>query len=87
MALAEVESATLAYNQEQVRLEALQGAVEATSEAVHLVLVQYNTGLTDFINVMLMQGNLLLLQDQLVSSEAQLIIDLIVLYKAMGGGW
>jgi len=28
MALAEVESATLAYNQEQVRLEALQGAVE-----------------------------------------------------------
>ena len=61
--------------------------VEATSEAVHLVLVQYNTGLTEFINVMLMQGNLLLLQDQLVSSEAQLIIDLIVLYKAMGGGW
>ena len=28
MALAEVASATLAYNQEQVRLEALQGAVE-----------------------------------------------------------
>jgi len=26
--LAEVESAILAYNQEQVRLEALQGAVE-----------------------------------------------------------
>jgi len=66
MALAEVESATLAYNQEQIRLEALQGAVEATSEAVHLVLVQYNTGLTEFINVMLMQGNLLVLQDQLV---------------------
>jgi multidrug efflux system outer membrane protein len=86
-ALAEVESATLAYNQEQIRLEALQGAVEATSEAVHLVLVQYNTGLTEFINVMLMQGNLLVLQDQLVSSEAQLAVDLIALYKAMGGGW
>jgi hypothetical protein len=28
MALAEVASATLAYNQEQIRLEALQGAVE-----------------------------------------------------------
>jgi multidrug efflux system outer membrane protein len=49
--------------------------------------VQYNTGLTEFINVMLMQGNLLVLQDQLVSSEAQLAVDLIALYKAMGGGW
>jgi outer membrane protein TolC len=77
----------LAYNQEQVRFEALQGAVEATREAVHLVLVQYNTGLTEFNNVMLMQGNLLRLQDQQVSSEAQLVIDLIALYKAMGGGW
>jgi multidrug efflux system outer membrane protein len=61
--------------------------VNFIQKAVHLVLVQYNTGLTEFINVMLMQGNLLVLQDQLVSSEAQLAVDLIALYKAMGGGW
>jgi outer membrane protein TolC len=77
----------LAYNQDQVRFEARQGAVEATREAVHLVLVQYNTGLTQFNNVMLMQGNLLRLQDQQVSSEAQLAVDLVAIYKAMGGGW
>jgi multidrug efflux system outer membrane protein len=67
--------------------EALQGAVKATIEAVHLVLVQYNTGLTEFNNVMMMQRNLLQLQDQLVKSEAKRIVYLITIYKAMGGGW
>ena len=86
-ALEEVENSMLAFNQEQIRREALQGAVDATSEAVRLVLVQYNAGLTAFNNVMMMQRNLLQLQDELVSSEAQLVIDLIALYKAMGGGW
>jgi outer membrane protein TolC len=62
-------------------------AVKATIEAVHLVLVQYNTGLTEFNNVMMMQRNLLQLQDQLVKSEAKRIIYLITIYKAMGGGW
>jgi multidrug efflux system outer membrane protein len=86
-ALAEVVSAMEAFNQEQIRYEALQGAVDATDEAVELVLVRYNTGLTDFNNVMMMQRDLLELQDQWVSSKARLVIDLIVLYKAMGGGW
>ena len=86
-ALEEVESSILAFNQEQIRLEALQSAVKATIEAVHLVLVQYNTGLTEFNNVMMMQRNLLQLQDQLVKSEAKHIVYLITIYKAMGGGW
>jgi outer membrane protein TolC len=86
-ALEEVESSILAFNQEQIRLEALQSAVKATIEAVHLVLVQYNTGLTEFNNVMMMQRNLLQLQDQLVKSEAKRIVYLITIYKAMGGGW
>ena len=86
-ALEEVEGSMLAFNQEQIRRQALQSAVEATTEAVDLVLVQYNTGLTEFNNVMMMQRDLLKLQDQLVTSEAQCLVDLIALYKAMGGGW
>lgn len=86
-ALEEVEASMISFIQEQLRLGALEVAVEATNQAVTLVLVQYNTGLTEFNNVMMMQSNLLNLQDQLVASQAKLLVDLITLYKAMGGGW
>jgi outer membrane protein TolC len=34
-----------------------------------------------------MQSNLFLLQDQALSSQAKLPVDLLALYKAMGEGW
>jgi NodT family efflux transporter outer membrane factor (OMF) lipoprotein len=86
-ALAEVQSALVAYNNEHDRLAALRRATEATREGVRLALVQYDTGLTDYNNVMTMQRDLFQLQDQLAASEAQLDFELIALYKAVGGGW
>ena len=86
-ALAEVESALVGYNNEQQRLLALRTATAATLEGVRLALVQYDTGLTDYNNVMTMQRDLFQLQEQLASSEAQLDFELIALYKAVGGGW
>lgn len=86
-ALAEVESALVAYNNEQDRLAALRRATEATREGVRLALVQYDTGLTDYNNVMTMQRDLFQLQEQLAASEAQLDFELIAVYKAAGGGW
>ena len=86
-ALAEVESALVAYNNEQEKLAALRRATEATMEGVRLAMVQYDTGLTNYNNVMTMQRDLFQLQDQLAASEAQLDFELIALYKAVGGGW
>ena len=86
-ALAEVESSLTAYNKQQQILAALQRATKATIEGVRLVLVQYDTGLTDFDNVTSMQRDLFALQDNVASSEAQLASDIIRLYKAVGGGW
>lgn len=87
VAFEEVANAIVAYNQDQVRRENLRQAVNATDEAVELVLIQYNAGLTDFNNVLTTQRDLFEQQDQLVSSEAQVVLDLISLYKALGGGW
>jgi NodT family efflux transporter outer membrane factor (OMF) lipoprotein len=86
-ALAEVESALVAYNNEQEKLAALRRATAATVEGVRLAMLQYDTGLTDYNNVMTMQRDLFQLQDQLAASEAQLDFELIALYKAVGGGW
>ena len=62
-------------------------ATAATLEGVRLAMVQYDTGLTNYNNVMTMQRDLFQLQDQLAASEAQLDFELIALYKAVGGGW
>ena len=86
-ALAEVESALVAYNNEHEKLAALRRATAATLEGVRLAMVQYDTGLTNYNNVMTMQRDLFQLQDQLAASEAQLDFELIALYKAVGGGW
>ena len=86
-ALSEVQSALVAYNNEHQRLAALRRATEATREGVRLALVQYDTGLTDYNNVMTMQRDLFQLEEELAASEAQLDFELIALYKAVGGGW
>jgi outer membrane protein, multidrug efflux system len=86
-ALEEVQSALVAYNNEHDKLAALRTATEATREGVRLALKQYDTGLTDYNNVMTMQRDLFRLQEQLAASEAQVDYQLIALYKAVGGGW
>jgi multidrug efflux system outer membrane protein len=86
-AIEEVENAVVARNQEQIRQTWLQEAVDATQEAVNLVVVQYNTGLTDFNNVLDTQRTLFRQQDKLVDSQGKTVLNLIKLYKALGGGW
>jgi multidrug efflux system outer membrane protein len=86
-AIEEVENAIIAYDLNKERVQYLQTATSATQEAVELVLVQYDTGLTDFNNVLVTQRDLFSQQDQLVVSEAEVIVNLITLYKALGGGW
>ena len=49
--------------------------------------MQYDTGLTDFNNVLVTQRDLFSQQDQLVATEAEVVVNLITLYKALGGGW
>jgi multidrug efflux system outer membrane protein len=86
-AIAEVENAITALNRNQVRVDYLRTAAAATEEAVELVNIQYQTGLTDFNNVLVTQRDLSARQDQLVAGEAEVVVDLITLYKALGGGW
>lgn len=87
LALAETESAMVAFHQEKQRLARLREAVAATEKAVGLVRTLYNTGLSDFQNVLDTERTLFLQQDNLAVSEGQVTKNLISLYKALGGGW
>jgi outer membrane protein TolC len=44
-------------------------------------------GLADFLTVLDNQRSLYAAQDQRVQSERTLIVSLVALYKALGGGW
>jgi len=86
-AIEEVENALVSYADEQQRMENLRLAAESAKAAVDLAQLQYQAGLTDFVNVLLAQRSLLSFQDQLVQSNSTTISNLIRLYKALGGGW
>ncbi len=86
-ALEEVENALTSYSHEQIRKEALQEAENAATKAADLAMHKYTGGLRDFGDVLESQRSLLSFQDQLAQSEGIIVINLIKLYKALGGGW
>jgi NodT family efflux transporter outer membrane factor (OMF) lipoprotein len=86
-ALENVENALVAYAEEQGRRDALSAAEEAAQKAVELAKYKYQSGLTDFNNVLEAQRSLLTFQDQLAQSNGTVTSNLVRLYKALGGGW
>jgi outer membrane protein TolC len=48
---------------------------------------KYKNGLSDFNNVLDAQRSLLTFEEQLAVSEGTISINLVRLYKALGGGW
>ena len=86
-ALEEVENALVAYAEEQQRRQSLSEATQAAQKAVELAQHKYQTGLTDFSNVLDAQRSLLSFEDQLAQSNGTVTSNLVRLYKALGGGW
>ena len=82
----EVRDAYAAYTQEYHRYQALQGAVKAAQDAVTIANDLYKNGLRDFTAVIDAQRSLLSLEESLVVSRGQITVNLIALYKALGGG-
>ena len=86
-AFKEVEDALVAYANEQHRYRSLELAVNASLLSVKMANERYDHGLTMFLDVLQAQESLFQAQRNLADSKAQLSTDLIILYKALGGGW
>lgn len=87
VALEDTENALTAYAKEQVRRESLSQAVEANQQAFDLATQLYRNGLADFQRVIDSQTRLHASQDLLVQSDQTVSLNLVQLYKALGGGW
>jgi len=87
VALEDTESALTAYAREQVRRESLTQSVNANQRALKLAEQLYKSGLTDFLRVLNSESSLYSAQDAQVQSDQTVSLDLVQLYKALGGGW
>jgi NodT family efflux transporter outer membrane factor (OMF) lipoprotein len=83
----DVENALTAYAKEQTRRQSLADAVDANQQAVEIAGQLYRNGLVDFLRVLESQRALFESQDALVQSEHTVALNLVKLYKALGGGW
>ena len=85
-AYGQVRNAYSAYTQEYLRNKSLGGAVKAATDAVTISQDLYKNGLKDFNNVLDAQRSRLQLEEEFVISRGQITLDLISLYKSLGGG-
>lgn len=83
----EVEDAVAAYLGVQRQAYFLTGSVESATRAVELADFQYREGATDYTRVLTTQQFLVNEQDLLVTTRGAVALNLVALYRALGGGW
>jgi NodT family efflux transporter outer membrane factor (OMF) lipoprotein len=83
----EVENALAACRYEQQRHASLSAAVSSNRQAVELARELYLAGTGDFLSVLEAQQALYMDESRLVENEKALVVNLVALYKALGGGW
>ncbi len=86
-ALKEAETSIVNFAKEQEKQIRLEEAVHSLQNSLVLTKTLYNTGLTDFINVLEVERDLTSTEDNLVRSETMTLTNLVRLYKSLGGGW
>lgn len=87
LSLEDVENALVNYAQEQERQRSLREQVAANRQAVELANQLYSKGNSNFLEVLIVRRALYRAEDDLAQSERTVTTNLIMLYKALGGGW
>lgn len=83
----EVENSIAGYVGAARQIGALADSVKAAQRAVEVAETQYRGGTADYTRVLNTQDALQTAQDRLVSARGALALNLVSLYRAMGGGW
>lgn len=85
-ALRETETALTRYLQEEMRRQSLARSVADQRESVRLSQLRYREGVISFLDVLDAQRALYASELELARSQAAASINLIAVYKALGGG-
>jgi NodT family efflux transporter outer membrane factor (OMF) lipoprotein len=83
----EVEDAMVAFLRKQQEVLFLSDSVEAAKRSVEISMIQYREGLVDYQRVLDTQRFQAQEQDLLTSTTGDVALNLVGMYKALGGGW
>jgi outer membrane protein TolC len=83
----EVEDSLAGFLRKQEEALFLLDSVKASQRSVDLSMLQYREGLVDYQRVLDTQRSLASQQDTWTIARGEIILNLISMYKALGGGW
>jgi NodT family efflux transporter outer membrane factor (OMF) lipoprotein len=83
----EVEDSLVGYLLGAKKVARLAESVDGANRSVELSLIQYRAGAADYTRVLTTQQSKLREEDLLATSRGAVTLDVIALYRAMGGGW
>ena len=83
----EVEDSLVGFLRKQQEAGFLLGSVKASQRSVDLSMLQYKEGLVDYQRVLDTQRFLTDQQDAWTATRGDVVLNLVAMYKALGGGW
>ncbi len=86
-ALEETENAFVIYGHQRERLTAVVRQAAASREAANLAREQYREGAVDFLRLLDAERTVLQAEDAVAAVETDLNTAVVLIYKALGGGW
>ena len=86
-AATEVDNSAIAFTKAQEQGTVLAGSQMAAKRSLDLATLQYRDGVSDFQRVLDAQAALLRSEDSYISNRGSVAVTLVMLYKALGGGW
>jgi outer membrane protein TolC len=87
VSLQEAENALVSYAQEQNRRRALADEAAENRRSLTMADGLYTEGRVNYLDVLDARRSLYQSEDQLAVSDQAVSLDLVTLYKALGGGW
>ena len=83
----DVVNSLTSYKSEQLRRDRLKAQVEHAKQALLFARSRYEQGVADITTLLNNAQTVLSAEQQLAQSTANVSVDLVALYKALGGGW
>lgn len=85
-AVADISNAMKGVSEEEIRNRSARSSMEATQEILDLSLQKYQNGLIEFSDVLTAEQNKLTAEQDYLQSNANVYLNVISFYKAVGGG-
>jgi NodT family efflux transporter outer membrane factor (OMF) lipoprotein len=86
-ALRETADALVGFNRRQTQFNLLTESVQSSRDSVRIATDRYAGGTIDYLSLLDTQRSLLGAQDAATVSQGEITLNMIALYKAIGGGW